>query len=263
KDAKTQRGKRRYLFDGHPRQNWGPSFRMSFACGVLIWVAVFSSQARAEKSLTLNGSASLEQVHVNPQTVRVTVSDGDDIRFNRLSTNAGLSQTRVAQISQDGQGFMWFGTQYGLNRYDGSKFKVLTPDLSQQNSLSGAYIYALFKDRSGMLWIGCGPYLDRLDPITETFTHFRVEPRVDPPVTVVQITQDRGGILWLATANGLYGLDPNSGRISHHYSHDPRNPLSLSGNDVRSAGEDRSGRVWVGEWRSPGPTQRERGDSKD
>jgi ligand-binding sensor domain-containing protein/signal transduction histidine kinase len=183
---------------------------------------------------------------VNPLPVRVTVTDGEDIRFTRISTNAGLSQTRVAQIVQDDRGFVWFGTQYGLNRYDGYKFKVFIPDPSRANSLSGAYIYALFKDRSGMLWIGCDQYLDRLDPTTETFTHYRLEPpEGGASVTVEHISQDRAGILWLATGNGLYGLDPRNGRITQHYFHNPLNPSSLSSNQIRSTGEDRSGRFWV------------------
>lgn len=201
---------------------------------------VFSFPAEAQ-------IANLKQAHVNPRPVRVAVTDGDDIRFNRLSTEAGLSQTRVAQIVQDNLGFMWFGTQYGLNRYDGHKFKVFTPDPFRSDGLSGAYIYALFKDRDGVLWIGSGQYLDRLDPTTESFAHYRLEPAVEksPAATVVQISQDRVGILWLSTANGLYGLEPRTGRVVHHYTHDSGNPLSLSSNDVKSAGEDRSGRFWV------------------
>src|SRR5262245_695716 len=207
----------------------------------------FTSQVIALNSLTPNGYAGLQQVHVNPQAIRVTLAAGDDIRFTRLSTNAGLSQTRVAQIVQDDLGFMWFGTQYGLNRYDGFKFKVFTPDPSRPDSISGAYIYALFKDRSGMLWIGCDRYLERLDPTTEKFTHYRLEPAADESrsVTVARISQDRAGILWLSTANGLYGLDPGTGGITQHYLHDPQNPLSLSSNSVRSADEDRAGRFWV------------------
>ena len=195
----------------------------------------------------MNGSTDLKQVNINALPVRVTVIEGDDIRFGRLSTNAGLSQTRVAQIIQDDRGFMWFGTQYGLNRYDGYKFKVFTPDPSRPDSLSGAYIYALFKDRNGMIWIGCGQYVDRLDPTIESVTHYRLEPAVDksPAAAVVRISQDRAGTLWLSTANGLYGLDPLTGRVTQHFSHNPLNPLSLSSNNVRSAGEDRSGRFWV------------------
>ena len=56
------------------------------------------------------------QASVDPRPVKLPVIDGKDIRFARLSTAEGLSQTRVAQIVQDDQGFIWFGTQYGLNR---------------------------------------------------------------------------------------------------------------------------------------------------
>jgi len=76
------------------------------------------------------------------------------IRFTRLSTEDGLSQTRVTQIVRDDQGFMWFGSQYGLNRYDGYKFKVFKHEPGRANKPGRVYIYYLFKDRSGLLWIG-------------------------------------------------------------------------------------------------------------
>ena len=221
-----------------------PLVRLSLILLITLGV-VCGAQTVTQKASALNGSSGLEEAHVNPHIAQIVVKDGDDIRFNQLSTEEGLSQTRVSQIVQDDRGFMWFGTQYGLDRYDGYEFKVFAPDPSQGNSISGAYIYSLFKDRSGMLWIGCGQYLDRLDPITESFTHYRLNPGVNTPVTVVQITQDPTGILWLATDNGLYGLDPATGRVTNHYLHDPRTPLSLSSNSIRSAAEDRKGRFWV------------------
>jgi hypothetical protein len=91
----------------------------------------------------------VRQAHVDPHTIILPVVDGKDIRFTRLSTEDGLSQTMVWQIVQDDQGFMWFGSQYGLNRYDGYKFKVFKHEPGVANSLSGVYIYSLFKDRSG------------------------------------------------------------------------------------------------------------------
>jgi hypothetical protein len=50
---------------------------------------------------------------------KIDLVDDNDIRFQRLSAGTGLSQTRVAYVVQDTVGFMWLGTQYGLNRYDG------------------------------------------------------------------------------------------------------------------------------------------------
>jgi len=82
----------------------------------------------------------------------LTLIDGDDLRFSRLSTAQGLSQTRVDHIVQDDRGFMWFATQYGLNRYDGYSYKIFTHDAARETSLNCVYIRALFKDgpaRSG------------------------------------------------------------------------------------------------------------------
>jgi hypothetical protein len=58
---------------------------------------------------------------LDPLSEKIDLVDGNDIRFQRLSAGTGLSQTRVGWVAQDKVGFMWFGTQYGLNRYDGYK----------------------------------------------------------------------------------------------------------------------------------------------
>src|SRR5579872_4226296 len=76
------------------------------------------------------------QVRVSPHTKTIPVIDQDDIQFSHLSTNEGLSQTRVDQIVQDDDGFLWFATQYGLDRYDGYNFKVFLHDPANEHSLS-------------------------------------------------------------------------------------------------------------------------------
>jgi ligand-binding sensor domain-containing protein/signal transduction histidine kinase len=177
------------------------------------------------------------------RSMRIPAIDGDDIRFSRLSTAQGLSQTQVAQIVQDDQGFVWFGTQYGLDRYDGYEFKVFTHDPARENSLSCVYIHSLFKDRSGSLWVGCDQFLDRFDSLHETFTHYRIDAG-EVANYVSQISQDRTGMLWLATGSGLFRLNPDTGQITH-YVHDPANPSSLGSNQVRCTLEDRTGRFWV------------------
>jgi ligand-binding sensor domain-containing protein len=174
------------------------------------------------------------------------VIDGNDIRFSRLSTAQGLSQTRVLQIVQDDQGFMWFGTQYGLDRYDGYEYKVFAHDPAREDSLSCVFIHSLFKDRSGALWVGCDHSLDRFDSVTETFTHYQIEAAAPGELAnaVDQISQDRAGLLWLATGKGLFSLNPDTGQVIH-YVHDPSNPFSLVDNKVQCTLEDRSGRFWV------------------
>jgi ligand-binding sensor domain-containing protein/signal transduction histidine kinase len=141
---------------------------------------------------------------------------------------------------------MWFGTQYGLNRFDGQDFKVFVHQPGVANSLGGAYIFALFKDRDGILWIGCNLTLDRFNPRTETFTHYVVDPEhAALGGTVFHISQDRSGALWLATGAGLHRFDPRTGAVVH-YRHSAADPESLSSDSVTWSGEDREGNFWVG-----------------
>jgi signal transduction histidine kinase/ligand-binding sensor domain-containing protein len=215
---------------------------------VVVSLAVLLSVlAQAQGNSSANSSSAVVQVSLTHRTVRMPLIDENDIRFARISTAAGLSQTRVSDIVDDDQGFLWFATQYGLNRYDGHKFRVFTPNPTSANSLSGGYIYSLFKDRSGMLWIGCDLFLDRFDPVTETFRHYSLESNGlnRPPGVVFHISQDHAGVLWLATGSGVYGLDPGTGYVTRHYGHDPLNHSSLSSNDVKATVEDRSGGLWV------------------
>jgi PAS domain S-box-containing protein len=187
------------------------------------------------------------QAHVNPRTVSLPVVDGKGIRFTRLSTEEGLSQTRVLQIVQDDQGFMWLGSQYGINRYDGYNFKVFKHEPGRTNTLSGVFISSLFKDRSGSLWVGCDEFLDKFDPTTETFTHYRIDTAGEQggTVPVTHISQDDEGMLWLSTLRGLFRFDPSTGRTIR-YRHDPNNPFSLSSDAIKQTGEDRAGTFWVG-----------------
>ncbi|QNI32825.1 hypothetical protein H7849_02155 [Alloacidobacterium dinghuense] len=164
--------------------------------------------------------------------------DGTDIRFARFYTVEGPSKSNTGPFAQDNQGFIWFGTPYGLNRFDGYTFKVFVHDPANPKSISSSYVHALFTDRSGTLWVGCDQYLNRFDSENETFTRYPV-PHVN------HISQDSHGFLWLSAPTGLYALSPANGRIQR-YSHDPANPASLESNDIKSSGEDREGRFWVG-----------------
>lgn len=179
--------------------------------------------------------------------IELPLRSGTDIRFNHLSLDAGLSQTRVEQIVEDDHGFIWFGTQYGLNRFDGYSYRVFVHDNSNPNSLGGVYIRALFKDANGTLWIACDQTLDNYDPVTERFTHYRLGNTVPSGVaepTVAQISQDLSGTIWLSTSAGLYGITKSDHRV-HRYVHQDSDPSSISSNDVQSSGLDRHNDFWV------------------
>lgn len=209
--------------------------------------------------LPLAEANSTREISPRRDVVRLPVEEASGLRFHRLSTADGLSQTRVAQIIQDDLGFMWFGTQYGLNRYDGYDFKLFVHEPGNDRSAAGTFVFSLFKDRDGMIWIGWSKGLDRLDPRTETFTHYQLErdEQTHHANTARHISQDRDGSLWIATGSGLHRLDPASGAITH-YRHGS-DPHALPSNDVNWSGEDSHGRFWVGTSQGLSEFDRERG----
>jgi ligand-binding sensor domain-containing protein/signal transduction histidine kinase len=187
-------------------------------------------------------SAARPEVRLDPEPIRFPVIDGTDIRFSHLTPAQAPSQTRVSQIIQDDQGFLWFGTQQGLNRYDGYRCKVFTHDPKRPESFGGSYVYSLFKDRSGSIWVGSEQSFDRFDPATESFAHFHIDNRA--PI-VLDVSQDSSGTLWLSTEMGLYRLNPENGQVAR-FSHHGDDPYSLSSDQIQSTGEDRAGSFWVG-----------------
>ncbi len=182
-----------------------------------------------------------------PDVVRIPIIEGRDIRFRKLSNPQNLSHIRVVSIVQDTQGFMWFGTWNGLTRYDGYKFKVFKHEADDRKSLSGVYVYSLFKDHLGNLWVGTDGFLDRFQPETESFIHYKLDrPAANGLSSIVNhISEDSDGTLWLSTRNGLFRLDPGSGQLKN-YTHDPADPFTLADNYVLTSGEDRAGNFWVG-----------------
>src|ERR1700756_1846705 len=124
----------------------------------LFWAGCWAETARAQDIIA---------------PIEVPVTDGTDLRFVRLTDSLPAG---ITCIVQDDQGFIWLGTENGLRRYDGYRFREFRNDPNNPNSLSGSQVYSLFKDRSGRLWIGSDQFLDRFDPATERFTHFPSDP---------------------------------------------------------------------------------------
>jgi ligand-binding sensor domain-containing protein len=91
------------------------------------------------------------------------VETGNNIRFQRITIAEGLSLSSVYCIFQDSKGFMWFGTEDGLNKYDGKNFKVYRPVPSNKNSLTYRWIEHILEDNSGNLWFGTEDGLNKYD----------------------------------------------------------------------------------------------------
>ena len=172
------------------------------------------------------------------------------IRFEHLSLDEGLSQGTVTAILQDRDGFMWFGTQSGLNRYDGHRFDVFRHDATDPSSLAHDYVRTMIEDHTGDIWVGTfGGGLSRWRRSGQAFENYQHDPTNSqslPDNRIRSVYQSRSGSLWVATeGGGLSRLDIRDGTFQT-YRYNPEDPRSLSGNSVTAVYEDRLGTLWVG-----------------
>jgi ligand-binding sensor domain-containing protein len=211
---------------------------------------LFSPRA-ASGQASMKGVSHSEVVHYIPTPPVAVASQGPgtpenlpppSIRFERITIAEGMSFSKVDAILQDRQGFLWLGTERGLNKYDGYQFTVYRNDPADPHSLSHDRIYTLYEDSAGELWIGTAVGLDRLDRTTDTFVHYQAglggNPFTGMPgtgATVLAIQEDRNGVLWVGSTGGLYHLDPGSQAPTH----------SPAWQEVDNLAENNDGRLWV------------------
>ncbi|GAB3278715.1 sensor histidine kinase [Larkinella harenae] len=180
--------------------------------------------------------------------VQLAVAQNNAVRFKHITTQNGLSQSNVTCILQDKRGFMWFGTQDGLNLYDGNSFTVYRNDENRPSSLSDDFIRSLYEDRKGRLWIGTdNGGLCLFDKSTGGFVIYRHAKDKRNSLSsdrVTAIAEDARGNLWVGTDGGLNRFNPAKGSFTR-YTNQTGVPTSLSNDRVRDVLVDRKGQVWV------------------
>jgi len=169
------------------------------------------------------------------------VLPGDDIAFNHLGIEEGLSQGSVYAMEQDQLGYMWFGTQEGLNRYDGYEIEVYKHEPFEMRSLAHSDVDFIFEQGNGTLWVVTQGRLNRYDRETDGFHRFRHDPSVPGsirPGAVTTTFEDRDGDLWIGTTSGLDLYVPDDGGFAHI---SPANGAA----GVNAMVQDRAGMLWV------------------
>ena len=134
------------------------------------------------------------------------VSFSQNVKFKKISIDDGLSQASVNALFQDSEGFIWIGTQDGLNRYDGYHIKTFKTDQNNENSLSSNEINCLFEDKNGIIFIGTNDQgLSVYNKYTKQFTNYKAEGGIkklpDNSVRCIETLNDSE--LLIATDKGL------------------------------------------------------------
>jgi signal transduction histidine kinase/ligand-binding sensor domain-containing protein/CheY-like chemotaxis protein len=172
-----------------------------------------------------------------------------DVRFRHINDEQGLSNSTINCIFQDSRGFMWFGTRDGLDRYDGSKVTVYKNNPKDKTSISDNTINCICEDGHHNLWIGTAYSLNRLDPVTGTFTQFKLGNTYSNGVATDNITalcaSDNDNI-WIGTYGaGIDLLNVKSGQVKH-FRHGKKNSNTLSNDSVFCFYKDNHKNLWVG-----------------
>lgn len=159
----------------------------------------------------------------------------------RLYNEKDLSSSLTTAIAQDKEGFIWIGTEYGLNRYDGITFKAYLHDDSDENSIKSNIVRSLFKDKEGRLWIGFLNGLQLYDPKTDSFINVSFSGMQKTP-NIAAIYQLQSGKIWVdVSLLGVYEVNTET-MIATRVN---RIPELCGTENIRSIYEDNNERIWI------------------
>lgn len=183
----------------------------------------------------------------------ISAVDPASVRFRRLDQAEGLSQSSVLALAQDRHGFVWMGTQDGLNRFDGFDIRVFRPQRGRADALSNNWVGALALDHEGQLWVGTQAGLNRFDAASERFTIYRHDPQDPGSIagdSVHALHVDDEGRLWVGGNGGLAAWSPAQQRFERiPLPPPPAQPASMPRVEdarVRALASGADGSLWVG-----------------
>jgi signal transduction histidine kinase/ligand-binding sensor domain-containing protein len=167
-------------------------------------------------------------------------------QLENISDTESIPEGIITALAQDVQGFIWVGTQNGLLRFDGYRFRTWAHDAANPASLAGDYVLSLCAGKDGRLWVGtASDGLVVFDPVSERFTPMTddVSPTAPANRRISVLLEDAAGGIWIGTDQGLDYFS-KQGKPMRHYRHDGAG--SLASDNVRSLLLDQTGRLWVG-----------------
>jgi signal transduction histidine kinase/ligand-binding sensor domain-containing protein/DNA-binding NarL/FixJ family response regulator len=187
----------------------------------------------------------------------VLTAQYSNVKFENLDRVNGLSSSTCLEIFQDKEGYLWFGTIDGLNKYNGYDFEIFKPILNDSTSISNIRITTIVEDKFDNLWIGTNNGLNILNKKTNKFTRVNIFERV-PFVSKTNevinklLYDSDNNILWAATNYGVVKIVFEEGSIDadklniRHYSNNRFIKRSIDNNIVNVILKDGNNDIWVG-----------------
>lgn len=159
------------------------------------------------------------------------------LKFEHFNDEQRMSTGSMVVFFKDSKSFMWFLTTGGINRYDGSEFKIFRNDASDSTTISNGLPTAITEDKNGIIWIACDipQGLNAYNPVTGKFTRYNTNPSLRqklPTAQILAMLVDSNNVLWMcAEEDGVYSWDRQKNEIIH-FENNPFIPFSLSNNNI-------------------------------
>lgn len=164
-----------------------------------------------------------------------------EYNFINLDSKNGMSSNSVNAILKDNYGFMWFGTEDGLNRFDGINFTVYRHTESEPTSVGRGTVMALQEDKDGNLWVGTTVTLSLYNRNLNNFTNYDFSPYG----WIRSLYAEQSGNIWIGTYTGLYYFNPKTKKMIT-FKANSTDKNKLNSDVILSIFEDHKSNIWVG-----------------
>jgi ligand-binding sensor domain-containing protein/signal transduction histidine kinase len=172
---------------------------------------------------------------------RVDITAAQEIPFTHITTEDGLSQNNVWAILKDHKGFMWFGTDDGLNRFDGYSFSVYHHSPADSLSISSNAITCLYEDSQQRMWVGTKTGLNQYDRQKDKFINYFSDVS-DRDNLIKTICEDEKHNIWIGTSGGLKLIDTKNKKLIPFLTGDA-DPYNLLHTSIRNIIYDEQ--LWI------------------
>ncbi|WP_165747877.1 two-component regulator propeller domain-containing protein [Cellulophaga sp. Z1A5H] len=188
---------------------------------------------------------------------QLSIGQFNNLKFENLDTVDGLSSSTCLEVYQDKEGFLWFGTIDGLNKYNGYEFEIYRSILNDTTSISNNRINAIQEDKNGNLWVGTNNGLNLFNKKRNSFTRINLYKNIslaNNPRKIINdlLFDELNNTLWVATNNGVIKISLGAGTDDveelkfSYYINDQSNLHSIDSNSVYILTKDKNNTIWVG-----------------
>ena len=168
----------------------------------------------------------------------------NNINFKNITIENGLSQSTVETIYQDSKGYIWLGTNDGLNKYNGYTFEKYFHNIDDENSLSSNYIVDVVEDNEGFIWVSTVYGLNKIDTTSNTITNYFSGSTKgglsNDRICEILITNDNKILVTTSDGLNIYDKDTDSFKRILGGEND------LPSQYIHSITEDSYGNIWIG-----------------